>query len=50
MAPSILFNKNVVMADVLDAHVNVDRPGSATVQRSAMLKVYRAWIFFFLHF
>lgn len=39
MAPSILFNKNVVMADVLDAHVNVDRPGSATVQRSAMLKV-----------
>ncbi len=40
MAPSILFNKNVVMADVLDAHVNVDRPGSATVQRSAMLKVH----------
>uniref|UniRef100_A0A8C2G5W5 non-specific serine/threonine protein kinase n=1 Tax=Cyprinus carpio TaxID=7962 RepID=A0A8C2G5W5_CYPCA len=38
VAPSILFNKNVVMADVLDAHVNVDRPGSATVQRSAMLK------------
>uniref|UniRef100_A0AAY5ETB3 non-specific serine/threonine protein kinase n=1 Tax=Electrophorus electricus TaxID=8005 RepID=A0AAY5ETB3_ELEEL len=38
VAPSILFNKNAVMADVLDAPVCVDRPGSATVQRSAMLK------------
>ncbi|KAK7173945.1 hypothetical protein R3I93_003697 [Phoxinus phoxinus] len=38
VAPSILFNKNVVMADVLDSHVNVDRPGSAIVQRSSMLK------------
>ena len=27
------------MGDVLDAPVHVDRPGSATVQRSAMLKV-----------
>ncbi|XP_028838426.1 ribosomal protein S6 kinase alpha-4 isoform X1 [Denticeps clupeoides] len=38
IAPSILFNKNAVMGDVLDNQVNVDRPGSATVQRSAMLK------------
>lgn len=39
VAPSILFNKNVVMGDVLDAEAHIDRPGSATVQRSAMLKV-----------
>ncbi|KAI7813558.1 putative ribosomal protein S6 kinase alpha-4 [Triplophysa rosa] len=38
VAPSILFNKNVVMGDVLNAEVNIDRPGSAAVQRSAMLK------------
>lgn len=40
VAPSILFNKNVVMGDVLNAEANIDRPGSATVQRSAMLKVH----------
>lgn len=28
------------MGDVLDAEANIDRPGSATVQRSAMLKVH----------
>lgn len=39
VAPSILFNKNAVMGDFLDAPVSVDRPGSATVRRSAMLKV-----------
>ncbi|XP_056140404.1 ribosomal protein S6 kinase alpha-4 [Lampris incognitus] len=38
IAPSILFNKNAVMGDFLDSHVGTDRPGSATVQRSAMLQ------------
>lgn len=28
------------MGDVLNAEVNIDRPGSAAVQRSAMLKVH----------
>jgi len=30
----------LVFQHVLDAHVNVDRPGSAIVQRSSMLKVH----------
>nr|XP_061817986.1 ribosomal protein S6 kinase alpha-4-like isoform X2 [Nerophis lumbriciformis] len=37
IAPSILFNKNAVMGDFLESQVHADRPGSATVQRSATL-------------
>ncbi|XP_061607190.1 ribosomal protein S6 kinase alpha-4 isoform X2 [Phyllopteryx taeniolatus] len=37
IAPSILFNKNAVMGDFLASQVPADRPGSASVQRSAML-------------
>ncbi|XP_038861729.1 ribosomal protein S6 kinase alpha-4-like isoform X2 [Salvelinus namaycush] len=37
VAPSILFNKNVVMGDFMEGQMGADRPGSATVRRSAML-------------
>lgn len=43
IAPSILFNKNAVMGDFVESQVCADRPGSASVQRSAMLQV---WIVF----
>lgn len=39
IAPSILFNRNAVTADVLEAALDRERPGSATVARSAMMKV-----------
>uniref|UniRef100_A0A671U487 Ribosomal protein S6 kinase n=1 Tax=Sparus aurata TaxID=8175 RepID=A0A671U487_SPAAU len=38
IAPSILFNKNAVMGDFVDSQIGADRPGSASVQRSAMLE------------
>uniref|UniRef100_A0A3P9A8Z3 Ribosomal protein S6 kinase n=1 Tax=Esox lucius TaxID=8010 RepID=A0A3P9A8Z3_ESOLU len=38
IAPSILFNKNVVMGDFMEGQMGADRPGSATVRRSAMLE------------
>ncbi|GLD47075.1 ribosomal protein S6 kinase alpha-4-like protein, partial [Lates japonicus] len=38
IAPSILFNKNAVMGDFVEAQIGADRPGSASVQRSAMLE------------
>uniref|UniRef100_A0A4W5N0Z1 non-specific serine/threonine protein kinase n=1 Tax=Hucho hucho TaxID=62062 RepID=A0A4W5N0Z1_9TELE len=37
VAPSILFNKNVVMGDFMEGQMGAERPGSATVRRSAML-------------
>ncbi|KAJ3589029.1 hypothetical protein NHX12_009877 [Muraenolepis orangiensis] len=37
IAPSILFNKNAVMGDFIESQTGVERPGSASVQRSAML-------------
>ncbi|CAL8402220.1 unnamed protein product [Boreogadus saida] len=37
IAPSILFNKNAVMGDFIQSQMGGDRPGSASVQRSAML-------------
>ncbi|XP_020319710.2 ribosomal protein S6 kinase alpha-4-like isoform X5 [Oncorhynchus kisutch] len=37
VAPSILFNKNVVMGDFMEGQMGADRPGSATVRHSAML-------------
>lgn len=39
IAPSILFDKNAVMGDFVESQVGADRPGSASVQRSAMLEV-----------
>uniref|UniRef100_A0A3B4AZM4 Ribosomal protein S6 kinase n=1 Tax=Periophthalmus magnuspinnatus TaxID=409849 RepID=A0A3B4AZM4_9GOBI len=38
VAPSILFNKNAVMGDFVQTQIGADRPGSASVQRSAMLR------------
>ncbi|KAF0038123.1 hypothetical protein F2P81_008607 [Scophthalmus maximus] len=38
IAPSILFNKNAVMGDFVETQIGADRPGSASVQRSAMLE------------
>ncbi|XP_026227165.1 ribosomal protein S6 kinase alpha-4 [Anabas testudineus] len=38
IAPSILFNKNAVMGDFVESQIGADRPGSASVQRSAMLQ------------
>uniref|UniRef100_A0A8C2WF74 Ribosomal protein S6 kinase n=1 Tax=Cyclopterus lumpus TaxID=8103 RepID=A0A8C2WF74_CYCLU len=38
VAPSILFNKNVVMGDFVQSHIGADRPASASVQRSAILE------------
>uniref|UniRef100_A0A3P9LDR7 Ribosomal protein S6 kinase n=1 Tax=Oryzias latipes TaxID=8090 RepID=A0A3P9LDR7_ORYLA len=46
IAPSILFNKNAVMGDLMESQVKVDRPASASVQRSAMLEESQ----FFLHY
>uniref|UniRef100_A0A674CRU2 Ribosomal protein S6 kinase n=1 Tax=Salmo trutta TaxID=8032 RepID=A0A674CRU2_SALTR len=37
VAPSILFNKNVVMGDFMEGQMGAERPGSSTVRRSAML-------------
>ncbi|XP_055792365.1 ribosomal protein S6 kinase alpha-4-like [Salvelinus fontinalis] len=37
VAPSILFNKNVVMGDFMESQMGAERPGSSTVRRSAML-------------
>lgn len=39
IAPSILFNKNAVMGDFVEAQIGADRPGSASVRHSAMVKV-----------
>lgn len=39
MAPSILFKRNVVMDDPVQLCGGSDRPGSAAVARSAMMKV-----------
>uniref|UniRef100_A0A668ASU6 non-specific serine/threonine protein kinase n=1 Tax=Myripristis murdjan TaxID=586833 RepID=A0A668ASU6_9TELE len=38
IAPSILFNKNAVMGEFMESQISADRPGSASVQRSAMLE------------
>ncbi|XP_042295620.1 ribosomal protein S6 kinase alpha-4 isoform X2 [Sceloporus undulatus] len=38
IAPSILFNRNAVTADVLGAALDGERPGSSAVARSAMMK------------
>ncbi|KAJ8405177.1 hypothetical protein AAFF_G00321680 [Aldrovandia affinis] len=38
IAPSILFNRNAVMGDFMESQMSPDRPGSASVERSAMLK------------
>ncbi|XP_039219326.1 ribosomal protein S6 kinase alpha-4 isoform X1 [Crotalus tigris] len=38
IAPSILFNRNAVTADVLEAALDGERPGSSAVARSAMMK------------
>uniref|UniRef100_A0A673A1P8 non-specific serine/threonine protein kinase n=1 Tax=Sphaeramia orbicularis TaxID=375764 RepID=A0A673A1P8_9TELE len=38
VAPSILFNKNAVMGAFVESQVGADRPGSDSVQRSAMLQ------------
>uniref|UniRef100_A0A8C6LNK9 Ribosomal protein S6 kinase n=1 Tax=Nothobranchius furzeri TaxID=105023 RepID=A0A8C6LNK9_NOTFU len=46
IAPSILFNKNAVMGDFVESQVGADRPASASVQHSAMLKESQ----FFLHY
>uniref|UniRef100_A0A3B3D8R7 Ribosomal protein S6 kinase n=1 Tax=Oryzias melastigma TaxID=30732 RepID=A0A3B3D8R7_ORYME len=46
IAPSILFNKNAVMGDFVESQVKVERPASASVQRSAMLEESQ----FFLHY
>lgn len=40
IAPSILFNKNAVMGDFIETQIGADRPGSASVQHSAMLEVW----------
>ena len=39
MAPSILFKRNVVMDDPVQLCGGSERPGSAAVARSAMMKV-----------
>lgn len=39
MAPSILFKRNVVMDDPIQLCGGADRPGSAAVARSSMMKV-----------
>ena len=39
MAPSILFKRNVVMDDHVQLCGGSERPGSAAVARSAMMKV-----------
>lgn len=39
MAPSILFKRNVVMDDPVELCAGSDKPGSAAVARSAMMKV-----------
>ncbi|XP_039625304.1 ribosomal protein S6 kinase alpha-4 [Polypterus senegalus] len=38
VAPSILFSRNAAMGDFLEMHISSERPGSANVARSAMLK------------
>lgn len=39
MAPSILFKRNAVMDDLVQLGGGSERPGSAAVARSAMMKV-----------
>lgn len=39
MAPSILFKRNVVMDDPVELCAGSEKPGSAAVARSAMMKV-----------
>lgn len=39
MAPSILFKRNVVMDDPAELCAGAEKPGSAAVARSAMMKV-----------
>lgn len=41
MAPSILFKRNVVMNDSVQLSGGSERPGTAAVARSAMMKVRR---------
>ncbi|XP_041132635.1 LOW QUALITY PROTEIN: ribosomal protein S6 kinase alpha-5-like [Polyodon spathula] len=38
IAPSILFKRNAVMTDPFQMHLGMDRPGSTSVARSAMMK------------
>lgn len=42
MAPSILFKRNVVMDDPVELCAGSEKPGSAAVARSAMMKV--GWV------
>ncbi|KAM8921332.1 ribosomal protein S6 kinase alpha-5 [Pelodytes ibericus] len=38
VAPSILFKRNAAIADPLEYHPSVDRPGATSIARSAMMK------------